>query len=298
MPDLLAEGFLLISYAFGRGPTLDGETFRVGIDWLKANAKPAIPPLCKHRVLCIVERLFDDASLPQEAVPREVLSLVIQIQPIALEHTGTWQKLSELLVHLLRGNPPSFQWLVKALAEPSDIFVEAVQNEGRLGELFSEMHGLDLSDFASELTFSSRRAERRIGLKFFDALHLTKFAAERLSAASDVDLQRVLCESITMPFYGEEIARLLLALLSRAEIAGADVRQRIATEILTQAKSLPTACGKTFKAAGTDSALLRDAVTMGEKWFERWSAGFSSAVNAFGVPGLSAAQQTDAEVGQ
>lgn len=264
----------------------EARTRTIGLDWLRQQATPTSPPLGKHQVVrfALLQKSSDNDAL------------LLAVQPIVPEHSGTWNLLIQILGQRLRdGGLDAFQQLLTnlALAGGQD-FLKGFTTHGITDSLLSELASRDHGGLLADSLFSTSPLLRELGFFFFEKLPAPTVPAEVLAGKTDTELLLSLLElrGGALLTHGKTVADYLLAVAPRMEQAGEELRAEFAQELLVQAKNYPGACLKRFKSAAADGPpLLADAVAKADAYFDALRTLHKSPLTALHVPGMDRARR-------
>lgn len=268
-------------------PKTSDECFASAMEWLRQHASPELAPSAKH-VLVEAAIAIANQSRGTPAVVKSLWQLLLAVQPIAPEHTGTWSQLEHFLVGVMSGDAVAFEEMLRALCKRSaGALVWLIRSGKGLDYLVSRMAARKWDDLVARMIFSSGVVSCQIALHFFERLGISAFPATILAAVDERELRLAFFAYQAAPLYGEVIARFLLAILPRVELASPEVQQEFADELLLQCKNYPSACLDALKRSGSTSPLKTEAIAKAEAYFAAIRATLASPLNSMMVPALS-----------
>ncbi len=256
-----------------------------GLAWLRKRASSGLGPQPKFQIVAFVHNASEDQG--------DVDDLLWAVQPIALEHVGTWRLLDTVLVKRLRETSDTrFLKLFDGLANQSQgAFAAAFGTDGLMERLPRELaHDKKLADgLLANLLFSYDGHRRRLGLRLFERLPTGTISSDVFVGKKDEEVLLALLElrrSLPRP---SAVADYLLLLAPYVEKASAELKAEYADEVLVQAKNLPGACLKRFKAEAGKSTIIDGAVVKADAYVAALTAASNSPLADMAVPGFTRA---------
>jgi len=177
----------------------DEKFIRFALRWYGRNASPQIPDLAKYHLLdslwllCSSDELKDKAS-----TVRSANDLVVAIQPVPGGHRGIWGNIERYLVTILGYDWDYFERLFARLVKDNPDGILQQFKEG--GFLKSELPSAQSEGLATKLLLSASRDEWEVGKSIFQDTGLETLSHEVLAAASEIQLELALLQSIRSPF--------------------------------------------------------------------------------------------------
>ncbi|UFS72472.1 hypothetical protein LPW11_09825 [Geomonas sp. RF6] len=134
VPNEHQEAFFVVCRSL-LAPTTVPECLNFGLSWMRKEASPALSPEAKHVVTDFAVQLFESGG-------GDVSDMILSVQPIPIESSGTWKRVEALLVSLLRKDTEKFKEFSLKLAERNARGWLRIMQEPRSFEgLFSKMRG-------------------------------------------------------------------------------------------------------------------------------------------------------------
>jgi hypothetical protein len=270
---------------------LTNEVFVVfSMKWFNKNTSSKIPPLAKYCVVNSMHRLCDASKANSRFINiNDANKLIITIQPIPNENTGTWSDIEYYLIDRLNEDKKSFADILILLneANPEALFNKFKNNE--FDYLVSELYKLDASWLITDLIFSQDARKRKLGNILFQKIRIDQFSSERLEKIDDVQMSIVLCEFIRRPFLSTEVSKFLIMLEPRYRIASNKLQEEFKQEMVMQAINYPGECLDNWKKTKNPSKLIKSVIESAEKYFENLKKTISSPANSFSFPELNQA---------
>jgi hypothetical protein len=261
------------------------EVRQTGLAWLRKQASSALGPEPKFQIVAFVHNASEDQG--------DVDDLLWAVQPIALEHVGTWRLVETVLVKRLKEVPKTrFLKLFDGLANHSHgAFAATFGTSGLMERLPLELtQDKKLADgLLANLLFSYNGHYRRLGLRLFERLPTGTVSGDVFVDKEDAEVLLALLElrrSLPRP---SAVADYLLLLAPYVEKAGAELKTEYSDEVLVQAKNLPGACLKRFKAEVGKSTIIDAAVAKAEAYVAALAAASNSPLAEMAVPGFARA---------
>lgn len=257
----------------------------VGLGWLRQHASATLGPEPKFQLAAFVQNASKDQGNVDDLLPA--------IQPIALEHVGTWRLLETVLVKRLKEVPNThFLNLFDALASDSQgAFAVAFGTSGLMERLPRELaHDKKLTNgVLANLLFSYGGHRRRLGLRLFERLPTGTISTDVYAGKREDEVLLALLElrrSLPRPAV---VADYLLLLAPFMEKASAELQAEYGDEVLVQAKNLPGECLRRFKAEAGKSTIIDGMVAKAEAYVAALKAVAGSPIAEMAVPGFDRA---------
>lgn len=263
---------------------------KFAIQWFKKNASSKVPPLAKYCVVNSMLRLCDSGEAKSRFINiSDANKLIITIQPIPIENTGTWNDIEYYFVDRLNEDKKSLADILNLLTEsnPEVLFNKFKNNE--FDYLASELSKLDASWLITDLIFSQDARERKLGNILFQKIKIDQFSSEKLEKIDDVQMSIVLYEFIRRPFLGAEVSKFLIMLERRYRIASNKLQEEFKHEMVMQAINYPGECLDNWKKTENPSKLIKSVIESAEKYFENLKKTRISPANSFSFPELNQA---------
>ena len=259
------------------------EAFTFGTSWLLGNISADISELAKHHVIAAATVLVSDQRF-------DAAQLLLAVQPVSPESSGTWNQIEAFLVSRLNKDVPNFVSLCLKLAERSAReWLAVMRKQHGRDWLLSEMQSKELGALAGELIVSGDVACRKLGFFLFDELHLNSLPTDLLAQAGEEKLRVALLESKRVIIHGEAIAKFLIALIPHMEKVGQELQNDFFDELVLQAKNYGGACRTEFERRQAEFAILQRALKTAESYFEDLVGVVSYAIRQIETPGFFAA---------
>lgn len=269
-------------------------SFRFGIQWLHANAPQRANGTWAHWIVSLAQSIDARAQALELPLCRD---LIPQLIPIPSGHDGTWRELEALLVKLFTDDRTVFEAL---------LFDIARRDRNGLAKKFSpyggfhELPGLLLQN-SPETTVANAlnsldESVRHLGLTLFEHLGLDNLPVEAVNAWSDDWIAVLICQIKTGAMIDSGGCRLLRALVDRTDRGSANLKEFLVGELVWQMKNLPGACLEPMKSDALklpDDALLHQAVSAAEQYFDKLKSCYRSAINSMEVSGYRRAQRIE-----
>ena len=267
------------------GKLSDHDFVRFVINWFSKNVSSRIPPLAKY---CVVDAMwYLDSTKDKE--PRlvkvsEANNLLIAIQPIPIDNTGTWNQLESYLVNRLHEGPKVFEDIFTKLAEANTEGLLAQLERRGFDYLKSEMSKSNIEELVTNWLISSDHRKRRIGGLLFREIKLDSLSEKVLSEVNEIQLNMALLEFIRQPFLGEKTSQYLLMMEPRFREVSSELKNMFKHEMVMQAINYPGACLENWKKITNPSQLLQDVIKSAEEYFNGLQNIKDSPARSFSFP--------------
>jgi hypothetical protein len=262
-------------------PKISAESFGYGLDWLRANAKGATSPSAKHHIVDLAAHLATNGRW-------EGSELVLAVQPIAIEHKGTWQRLEPFLVCRLQTDLNNFAEFGLRLAHLSKgCWSKILQETDSMDWLLSEMKGKDLGSMVGRLVLSKEAGCRKLGLFLFDELALNTLPSELMDHMDEGELRLAFHELQRTLVHGDAVGRYLISLIPCAERASPAFQAEFYAELVLQSKNYAGACRVEFERQANVFPILRKALDEAGHYFESLNQVQQSPISTMDVPGYA-----------
>ena len=257
------------------------------IHWLNRHVSSELSPASKLSVVNTVSQLRDYRGRDKPLIDTiDSNKLIIAIQPIEREYTGTWKEIEYYLVCRLHENIDLFGDLLKKISDTNpNTLIELFTNR-ELNYLNSEMNKVDVSQLIMGFIFSKNDGVRRLGNILFSQIKIEKLPSEEMKLTSNTELRLALWEFIRNPLLdGEATAHFLLTLepLFR-NISDGGLSDTFEQEMVLQAINYPGACLEKWQTVEKPSDLLKRVIEKADDYFEKLKKSYKSPVNSFQFP--------------
>jgi len=266
----------------------------LALQWLRDHVTPEIDPLWKHWI-CIASRyVWADQNSNWTIEQRNILrELIIDIQPILLEHEGTWREVNEVLAHSIRsGDEEGVDFIQRLYDRHPESFTLLLDHSNRSLSFFMELAAYPrLQELIANL-FSERMDRRRFGLSLINSGLPLELPEKLLNKTSEWHLALGLLQIRFDQLNPQQTCSLLLQLLPRIEKASTQLQDLFSDELAFQSRNLPGLCLERFKKVESPSPLLKSAIAAADSYFKKLRTAGDSPVAAMHVPGLKQARRT------
>jgi hypothetical protein len=262
-------------------PKISQDCFDCGFAWLQGKANAAIPPSAKYHIVDLAAHLAAKGRW-------EATELVMAIQPIDIEHKGTWHRLEPFLVCRLQTDLKCFEDLGLRLAHLSKGFwLKFLQEPDGMGWLLSEMKGKDLGSMVGQLVLSKEAGCRKLGLFLFDELAQKTLPPELMDRVAEGGLRLALHELQRTLVHGDAIGRYLIALIPCAQRVSSGFQEELYKELLLQSKNYAGSCQAEFERQADVFPILRKVLNEAGNYFKSLCQLQQSPINAMDVAGYA-----------
>ena len=149
------------------------------LQWIRDHATPDIEALWKYWICVACRAVWADENsnwtIDQRTTLREA---IIEIQPIPLEHKGTWREVDQLLAHSMKSSDEgTVDFIQRLFDRHPESFTELLDRSNRSLLFFMELAAYPrLQELVANL-FSANMDRRRFGLSLINSglpLNLSK----------------------------------------------------------------------------------------------------------------------------
>ena len=291
LPNERTEGLRLVSILFSR--PIDSEILSHASKWLLSLDGSTLETAERFFIANSLARGWDNQS---PAFASDVLlplsGLLVEIQPVAEDHKGTWARIAEVALAIHKSDKDQFHNLCRALFE---------RNPSALQNLFSARQsvvGDEATDILSTLTgqisdnvFSPDRLSRQYGFQLIKLCHGYELSEEKLFAKSEEALALAIFETRVCYMEGASKMRFLLSLLTRIKKASDDLQTAYSDELFYQGCNLPGENTPLLKEAATNSPLAAAVLQSVDSYFDALREANQSPIEKMAVPGYILAQR-------
>ena len=291
LPNERTEGLRLVGILFSR--PIDSEILSHASKWLLSLDGSTLETAERFFIADSLARGWDNQS---PAFASDVLlplsGLLVEIQPVAEDHKGTWARIAEVALAIHRSDKDQFHNLCRALFE---------RNPSALQNLFSARQSVvgdestdilsTLSGQISDYVFSPDRLSRQYGFQLIKLCHGYELSEEKLFAKSEEALALAIFETRVCYMEGASKMRFLLSLLTRITKASDDLQTAYNDELFYQGCNLPGENTPLLKAAAANSPLAAAVLQRVDSYFDALREANQSPIEKMAVPGYILAQR-------
>jgi hypothetical protein len=199
-------------------------------------------------------------------------------------------EIDAVLQQLLQSNQQEFERAFKALAKANARgLLSWLRASDGLNTLVLEMAGHDVRQLVADFLLSRLLEWREIGFLLFDKLALTSLPETCFTEHNHAELAIMLLSFQRVSLRPQSVPRFLLAFAPAMQTEEPFLRELYKQEMVLQSKNFPTSCMTRLKEHRAQSAIVEEAVTEAEEYFEHLKPCFNSAINSIEIPGLSRA---------
>lgn len=291
LPNERTEGLRLVGILFSR--PIDSEILSHASKWLLSLDGSTLETAERFFIADSLARGWDNQSPAfASGVLLPLSGLLVEIQPVAEDHKGTWGRITEVALAIHRSAKDQFHNLCRALFE---------RNPSALQNLFSARQsvvGDEATDILSTLTgqisdyvFSPDRLSRQYGFQLIKLCHGYELSEEKLFAKSEEALALAIFETRVCYMEGASKMRFLLSLLTRIKNASDDLQTAYSDELFYQGCNLPGENTALLKAAAANSPLAAAVLQRVNSYFDALREANQSPIEKMAVPGYILAQR-------
>lgn len=264
------------------------------LQWIRDHARPDIEALWKHWICVSCRAVWADENSNWTILQRTSLrEAIIEIQPIPLEHKGTWREVDQLLAHSMKSSDEgTVDFIQRLFDRHPESFTELLDRSNRSLLFFMELAAYPrLQELVANL-FSANMDRRRFGLSLINSGLPLNLSKDLLKNTSERHLALGLLQIRFDQLNPKQTCSLLLQMLPRIEKASQQLQSLLSEELAFQARNLPGLCLERFKKVKKPSPLLKSAIAEAESYFEQLRSAADSPVAAMHVPGLNQARRS------
>ncbi|MCB1085494.1 MAG: hypothetical protein KDM63_00490 [Verrucomicrobiae bacterium] len=261
-------------------------SFCRGIQWIHENLPAETDDFVRHHTI----RLSKECDARCESHGVEPLrSLIPRLIPIPSGHSFTWYLLDELMSALLdRDSEAARNFLTELLAWDHDGILRSLESSDHFPTFTKALgESVHAAPLIEELLSSLQHAERRLGFSLFHRLRVSSITDEAEQSWSDRWVTLLLSQAEVDLTEGSTILRFFLALRSRVQQGGEQLRRIFVETLYFQMIDLPgDVLGGARKLVGNmDAPLVSEAIGHADRYFEALKPCSSSAINSIEIPG-------------
>lgn len=264
------------------------------VRWLGDNTTPDMDALWKHWI-CVASRAVWGGKNAHWTVDQQIQlrSLIIEVQPIPLEHKVTWREVDQLLASSMKSNnEDTVDFIQRLYDRHPECFTQLLDRSNRSLLFFMELAAYPrLQELMANL-FSAKMNRRRFGLSLINSGLPIDLSKQLLKNTSEWHLALGLLQMRFDQLNPQQTCSLLLQLLPRIEKASPQLKSLLSDELAFQARNLPGLCLEQFKKIKKPSPLLKSAIAEAESYFKQLRSAADSPIAAMHVPGLNQARRT------
>jgi hypothetical protein len=260
---------------------------RFGLDWFKTHCSQTISGNSKHNTISSMWHLCSSLDKAHSAEINVANEIIAKVLPIANEHMGTLDRLSNYLCDRTGRIEDFVNTVFCFLPSGIENLCCLFENE-RFEHFRSEVGKLDLTHLSRELIFSGNAEKCRLGFLFLEHANFKPYTSKNIVKVSEDHLSIALLQFIRSRNFDQTIAKKVQFLEPFYRKASKRLQDDFVGEVVIQAVNYSQSGLAEIKRFSR-SMLAKAIVNRAEQYFNNFKKTRNSPANGFSFPGYKEA---------